>query len=106
MSGFKLINGQYVIDKDPRAELDYGVRMTRWLVPGDALDPTFTPMWEISAGLVLLAEAVIDSAKTAMVKLGGGTIDEDGTMEWARCTWRTTQGRVEQQTLWFNMREK
>lgn len=103
MAGFQFVNGRYVIRKDPRAELDYGVRMSRWLVPGDSIDPTFAPMWQTSDGLEVLAEAVIESGKTAMVKLGGGVL---GDVEWSQCTWRTTQGRIERVTLWFSMVDK
>ncbi len=107
MAGFRLINGLYVIDKDPFAKLDYGVRMYRWLVPGDLIDATYAPMWQVSDGLIILAQGVIDAGRVAMVKLGGGVIDPlEEAMEWAQCSWRTTQGREEQQTLYFNMVNK
>lgn len=104
MSGFQLINGKYVIEKDPQSKLDYGVRMYRWLVPGDLIDASFTPMWTVSAGLTILAEGVIGGGGIAMVKLAEGVVD--GEMEWAECLWHTIQGRVEVQTLWFLMVEK
>lgn len=104
MSGFKLVNGVYICDKDPLSELDYGVRMYRWLVPGDTLNVGIPPVWEISDGLLILGQGVMDNLQTAFVKLKGGLIADE--LEWAQCTWWTTQGRKEVQTLYFNMVDK
>lgn len=100
MSRFQLINGRYVIDKDPESKLDYGIRMAAWLVLGDSLTGA-APVWTLSAGLVNLGEGV--DGTTAFIKLGGGVLE---AMEWAQCHWTTAQGREEEQTLYFNMVNK
>lgn len=100
MASFRLVNGKYVIDKHPQSELDYGVRMYRWLVPGDSLDVSRPPVWAHSAGVVIIASGTKDSLQTAFALVGGGDL---GELEWASCTWWTVQGRKEIQTLWFNM---
>lgn len=100
MAGFKLINGIYTIDKSVQSQLDYGVRMYRWLVPGDLIDTSIAPDWEISAGLTIVAEGVSADKQTAFVMLSGGVLHD---LEWASCTWHTIQNRIEIQTLYFSM---
>lgn len=104
MAGFKVVmkNGvpQYWKDKSVDARLDYGVRMYRWLLPGDTIDTDIPPVWETSAGLVVVDEGVSLDKLTSFVLLEGGVL---GSIEWARCVWWTTQGRREVQTLWFRM---
>lgn len=110
MSGFKLINGQYVIDKSPEARLDYGVRMYKWLVPGDTINTSIPPVWTLSTGLTLVSTGVSADKQTAFIELEGGTVndpnDPEAGLEWAQCLWYTTQGRREVQTLYFNMVDK
>lgn len=109
MAGFQIINGQYVIDKHPQSQLDYGVRMYKWLVPGDLIDTTVAPVWTISTGLTIVSTGVSADKQTAFIELSGGTVndpnDPDAGFEWAQCLWHTVQGRIEVQTLYFNMIE-
>lgn len=106
-SGFQLIGGQYTISKDPDSKLDYGIRLGAWLVAGDSISPSVVPVWVISDDLQKLAEGVFTDptyGPTAFIKLGGG--GARGTTSWARCHWTTTQGREEEQTLYFRMVDK
>ena len=98
MAGFQLVRGRYVISKHPQAKLDYGIRLSRWLLPGDSLPANPTPVWTKSAGLTLHSSTLIDGVAYALIS--GGVV---GAEEWASCTWTTAAGRVEIQTLWFNM---
>ncbi|MGI4776979.1 MAG: hypothetical protein ACRYGA_02480 [Janthinobacterium lividum] len=109
MSGFRLINGRYVIDKRQRSALDYGIRLKPWLVEGDGISSSSQAMWTVSDGLTLVpggTSIVQDPARgpIAYVKVAGG--GADGTQEWARCVWTTDQGRVEELTMFFNMTTK
>ena len=107
MAGFNLKNGRYVIDKSTRADLDYGIRLKSWLIDDDTVSNSSQAVWELSAGLQKVTDSVVQDpafGPIAYVKVkGGGAV---GTQEWARCTWTTNQGRVETQTLFFNMVDK
>lgn len=99
--------GQWTIPKDKDSKLDYGIRLGAWLTAGDSISTTVAPVWTLSANLQKLAEGTVVDPQfgpTAFIKLGGG--GEVGTTEWARCHWTTTQGREEEQTLYFTMVEK
>lgn len=100
MAGFRIVKGKYVIDKHPESELDYGVRMSRWLMPGDAINTAIPPVWTASAGLSILSQGTVDNLQTAFALIGGGDL---GQLEWAACYWRTVLGRREVQVLYFNM---
>jgi hypothetical protein len=104
MSGFKTVNGRTSIDKSVRSDLDYGVKLRTWLLPDDAVSNSSQIVWEVSAGLEKVTDAVIDHAaygRIAFVKVRGG--GPAGTQEWARCLITTDQGRKQDKTLYFNM---
>lgn len=109
MAGFKLVvkGGvpQWYIDKHVDSELDYGIRMQEWLVAGDTLPADPAPTWTFSSNVVLMSSGVVNDptfGPTAFVKISTHAA-APGSVEWAECTWRTSQGRIEVQRLNFNM---
>lgn len=106
--GFQFINGMWVIPKSLQSNLDYGMKMKYWLTGDDTLPANPLPVWELSANLQKVNEGIITDptwGPIAFIKLTsvGASL---GAYEWARCTWTTTQQRVEVQTLNFLMVQK
>lgn len=106
MSDFTLVSGRWFIDKAPASQLDYGIRLRRWLATGDGITADAQAVWTVSDGLTLASSQVVQDAvlgPIAYVRLSGGVL---GSQEWARCVWTTNLGQTEQLTLNFNMIEK
>ena len=106
MSGFRPINGRWVIDKAVASQLDYGIRLRRWLAAGDGVTGNDKAVWTVSDGLQKVSSQVVQDAgygPIAYVRLKGGVLR---AQEWARCVWTTDLGQVEQQTLFFNIVDK
>jgi hypothetical protein len=97
---YTLINGQPTIAKDPNATLDYSISFVDWLAltAGDTLA---TVTWTVSSGLSKGAESNTTTAAT--VWLSSGVL---GATEWARCHFTTTQGRIDDCTIYLKIQDK
>lgn len=102
MPGFELIDDKYVIGKSRASILDYGIRLSRWIKPGDSIGASPAPTWVLSDGLTAVEAGYADGI--AFVFLAGGAAV--GEMSWARCTWTTANGRKETKTLYFHMEDR
>lgn len=83
--------------KDPDAVLDYAVDWSSWLVEGDTITGS---EWTVADGLTMDDDSFTDTS--AVIWLSGGTLGERYTVV-NRIT--TEQGRVEDQTLMFAIKE-
>jgi hypothetical protein len=91
---------QPTIVKDPNAVLDYSWDWAAWLaeVPGDAIasyDVT------VESGITLQSDAVAGAIVTAWI--AGGTA---GQRLSATCRIVTTDGRTDDRSIWFDLRER
>ena len=98
MDSFTHINGLPTILKDPNAVLDYTWDFTRWIPPGDVIVeavPTAT-------GGLTTSTVTITSPKV-VVWVSGGNVDTTASVT-LHIT--TQQGRVDDRTLYFDIRNR
>lgn len=91
--------------KDPNARLDYTIRWSKWLRPGDSIASV---TWEITSGdgeLTIGSGAYAPSLEVtlATVWLEDGTAGADYTVR-ARAT--TTRGRIDDRSFVVQVRER
>lgn len=61
--------------KDPQAVLDYGVRWgEKWLQADETI---VSSTWTVPAGITKDSSDIVDSGKTTLVWLSGGTVGEE-----------------------------
>ena len=104
LTGWNLINGRWVMNKDPGATRNYGIDWTAWLaqlpIPGDSVA---TANWAITdtSATPLTKQASNVQGNITLIKASGGTLNGQPT---AQCTITTTLGQeVQPLTLYFNM---
>lgn len=98
MYGFELIFGKWTIDKDPEAELSYGIDWTPWLAPGDSVASV---IWTVAGTLVNVTSQLVGNV--TYIRLRAGTLGE-APMPSARGKITTTlSAEIQPQTLYFNM---
>lgn len=97
---FELIDGKWVIEKDPQARLDYFYNMTEWLQPGEILvDVVFTP----TGGLVVdLGDSGFTNT-VATVWLTGGNVSRKPANASCTAHFVTNQGREDDRTFYFSI---
>lgn len=94
------------IDKDPNAVLDYGWDLSNLIDNGDviqAVDFVVNPVGSppVAGTLVVSLKAIV--GQTCYCFLSGGT---PGTTESVTCRWTTAEGRTDDRTLFFKIKER
>lgn len=99
--GFTLIDGKYVIEKDPAAELDYYWLLAGLMEVGDEIASISTA---VTGGLVVMTSSFDANTSIVTVWLKGGTKSRN----YASCTvsYTTTGGRKDDRTAYFKIVEK
>lgn len=104
MSKFILIGNRQVIERRSVAELDYGVKLKRWLTDDDDVSEASKVTWTTSPGLEKTGQGIAlhpKHGRLIFIKVkGGGAV---GAEAWATAIWTTDQGRTETLTLYFKM---
>jgi len=101
---FKLKGTKYVIEKDPDSVLDYTIDFTDFLTPvGD--DIASVEVVQVSGGVVVDSTVVVGKILTAWIS--GGTITEAGVYSSAtfRITTDNVPARIEDRTIYFDVKE-
>lgn len=97
--GIRWVGGQWVIDKDPGAELTYGFDLIKrgWM-PADA---TITALVVTGVGITVAASN--SNSGRVLAKITGGTVDEP-----ASATYRFTldNGDIDERTLHFIVKQR
>lgn len=94
-----LLNGRKTILKDPQATLDYSVDLADWLAL--VSDTLATVTWTQSANLTRTTQS--NTTTRAVAWFSGGAV---GAIEWATCHVTTAAGRVEERTIYFQIRQR
>lgn len=94
-----LLNGRQTILKDPQATLDYSVDLTDWLTL--VSDTIATVTWTQSSNLTRTTQS--NTTTRAVAWFSGGIV---GATEWANCHIVTTAGRIEERTIYFQIRQR
>lgn len=97
---YQLIDGKPTIAKDPNATLDYSIDLSAWLalVPGDTL---VSAVWTVSSSLTKVSSS--NTSTVAVVWLAGG---RRTALEQATCQFTTTQGRVDERTIYLLINDR
>lgn len=99
--GFVLIDGKWVIEKDPTAELDYYWHLADLIPVGDSISDIQV---SVTGGLVVMDSSCDSGTSIVTVWLKAGT----KSRRYASCTvtFTTTAGRKDDRTAYFNITEK
>lgn len=101
LPGFVLIDGKWVIEKDPNAELDYYIGVVDLVPPGDTV---VSVSIAVTGGLIEMTHS-FTSAGVVTVWLKGGTFSRS---KLSSCTvsFVTAGGRKDDRTVYFKIVEK
>jgi len=101
---FRLKGNKYVIEKDPNAVLDYTVDFTAFLAP--VSDEIADLEIIVSGGLVV--DSFSFTATHAIAWLSAGDLTVEGAYASAtyRITTTNTPPRIEDRTVWFDIKER
>jgi hypothetical protein len=80
-----------IVDKDPDAKLDYGIKWRKWLDPDETID---TVEWTVPTGLTKESDQELHG--TCVVWLSGGTA---GTTYLVPCHIVTSKARADDRSL-------
>lgn len=98
MYGFELLNGKWVIGKDPASKLNYGIDWTPWLPPGDSVASV---TWTLSGTITTPSSAIVGNV--TYIRIEAGALNES-PMPSARAQITTAlSAEVKPQTLYFQM---
>lgn len=91
--------GEWSIPKDPHSTLDYSWDWALWLAPGDSIASyQLLP----DTGLTVVSNAIAGAVITAFIAGGGSAGDRLG----CTCRITTAQGRVDDRTLYFEIKQR
>lgn len=101
---FKVVAGKPSITKDPNAVLDYSIDWEDWLAAADPLDTILAHQILLQQDSALTTEqSLVVGGKRVTFWLSGGTA---GTVERVVCRITTTNGRVDDRSVWLKVKER
>lgn len=101
---FRLKGSKYVIEKDPDAVLDYTVDFTAFLVP--VADTIADLEVIVTGGLVVDSFSFTDTLAIAWLSAGDPTVEGAYASATYRITTSNTPPRIEDRTVWFDIKER